>query len=79
MTNPTVTAVRLACLLLCLAGCASQRDKASDASDASVDQSSCAGQTSLTCIIGGCNNDIGTQEVCVNGVLSCPPGSVQCD
>ncbi|HEY4392429.1 MAG TPA: hypothetical protein VGP64_00125 [Polyangia bacterium] len=70
-------ALGLACFLMSLSACGG--GKASDAGDAGGDQLSCAGQTAITCIMESCSNDIGAQAVCVNGVQSCPPGSVECN
>jgi hypothetical protein len=36
----------------------------------------CSGSPGLTCIVGSCNNDVGTPALCANGVWSCPSGSV---
>jgi len=36
----------------------------------------CTGSPGFGCILGSCNNDVGTSAVCANGSWGCPAGSI---
>jgi hypothetical protein len=46
-------------------------DGGSDGADAG-----CTGSPGFGCILGSCNNDVGTSAVCANGSWGCPAGSI---